>query len=62
MFWYFALLVSWRSLDSVAYSSDGNIQSEPVDEVDGASQSGIRVRRHFPEVWLFNSTTAGLVD
>jgi len=54
--------VSWRSLDSVAYSSDGNIQSEPVDEVDGASQSGIRVRRHFPEVWLFNSTTAGLVD
>ena len=59
LFWYFALLVMWRSLDTVAFSSD----SIPAYEVDeGASQSGIRVRRLFPEVWLFNSITAGLVE
>jgi len=47
----------WRSLDT--FLSESN----PADEVDdGASQSGIRVRRLFPEVWLFNSITAGLVE
>lgn len=55
--------MSWRSLDSIAYASGTNTQTMAVDDdasVDYQS-ANIRVRRLFPEVWLFNSTTAGLV-
>ena len=55
-----SLSVTWRSLDSVAFASENDMNSIAVDSVDGQAQS-TRVRRHFPEVWLFNSTTAGLV-
>lgn len=54
------LLVTWRSLDSIALESGTNLKSVTVDDADSLS-TNIRVRRLFPEVWLFNSTTAGLV-
>lgn len=54
------LLVTWRSLDSIALESGTNLKSVTADEADSPS-TNIRVRRLFPEVWLFNSTTAGLV-
>lgn len=53
-------LVTWRSLDSIALESGTNLKSVTADEADSPS-TNIRVRRLFPEVWLFNSTTAGLV-
>ena len=55
-------LVTWRSLDSIALESGTNFKTVAVDDdADSPSATNIRVRRLFPEVWLFNSTTAGLV-
>lgn len=54
-------LVTWRSLDSIALESGTHLKSVTVDDDADPSATNIRVRRLFPEVWLFNSTTAGLV-
>jgi hypothetical protein len=53
--------VTWRSLDSIALESGTHLKSVTIDDDADPSATNIRVRRLFPEVWLFNSTTAGLV-
>lgn len=60
-FFCIVTLVTWRSLDSIAYASGTNMQTVAVDDDGSVDSTNIRVRRLFPEVWLFNSTTAGLV-
>jgi hypothetical protein len=52
--------VTWRSLDSIALESGTHLKSVTIDDDADPSATNIRVRRLFPEVWLFNSTTAGL--
>jgi hypothetical protein len=48
-------------LDSIALESGTHLKSVTIDDDADPSATNIRVRRLFPEVWLFNSTTAGLV-
>lgn len=50
--------MTWRSLDSIALESGTNFRSVSIDD-EADPTTNIRIRRLFPEVWLFNSTTAG---